>query len=1039
MLRVRVLGELRADVDGAAVTPPASRRAWSLLAWLALHPGEHARGAVAARFWPDVLDASARASLRSALWELRRALGDGGALLAGRDRIALRCETDLGEFEAHVAAGRLEQAVALHRGPLLAGLDDDWALEARDELAERLGSAYSRLAAAATTPADAVAWARRRLQLDPLDEDAARELMRRQAAAGDRAAALATYDRLSDRLREALGLAPSQQTRTLAGALRETEAPAAVRLEGVPLIGRDAELDALAGLWEHVQAGGGAVAVVGGEGGIGKTRLAVELLARARAGNARVGRCSAIAGAPPFAPWIELLAGLARELAPPPAESQWPEELGRLAPSLPRRLGRARGGPVDVPGELARARLFEAVVELAEHATADRPLVLLFDDVHVADAPTLELAAYLARRIEAMPVLIVLTRRMTPRRDEVDALAHAARGRGVTVRELELQPLRRAELEALVDAVSTLDAPARERVIAAADGNPLLALESARATAAGDRGPPASLRGAVRAAIAGLAVPARQVAELAAVAGRPLDRLEVSTLARPEDVLATMDCGLFHSADGRFGFRHELLREAVFADLEDVRRDLHHETLGRALRGSPAEAARHLRLAGRNDLAADRLVEAAAEAVRATALVEATAYLAEAAELRPGDAAIRLELGDVLAQLGRRQPARAALEQALALLDHADAGARAAAHRRAALWFRGQLCDPGQARRSAQQGIDALDASVVDDLEVRAELLLIRAWCEVTIDGSAAADATLEQLAALGLDLEHPPLRRHHLRTVESFALIAGGRLAEAETALVASGEAGEAAGRPDLAYSGWANAACIAVASGELGRALAHAERGARITGPFPAIALQTAGLRASVLALLGRHAEARVASDRQVELASRLGAPPLIAVADHDAGLFAALAGDHERAQELLGRALAGEPPVVRADARLRRAESLARLGRPEEAEAEIRAAAQEPMRATHRPDVLVARMTFVQALVALARADAGLAHRRLCEAERHWRRLAREDLFAREHLASLVDLGRPPVTGIVDPSLELKRVADELRGLETLADVR
>src|ERR1700742_3371405 len=108
MLRVRVLGELQADVDGAAVTPPASRRAWSLLAWLALHPGEHARGAVAARFWPDVLDASARASLRSALWELRRALGDGGDLLAGRDRIALRCETDLGEFEAHVAAGRLE-------------------------------------------------------------------------------------------------------------------------------------------------------------------------------------------------------------------------------------------------------------------------------------------------------------------------------------------------------------------------------------------------------------------------------------------------------------------------------------------------------------------------------------------------------------------------------------------------------------------------------------------------------------------------------------------------------------------------------------------------------------------------------------------------------------------------------------------------------------------------------------------------------------------------------------------------------------------
>src|SRR4051794_15820397 len=537
MLRVRVLGELQADVDGVAVAPPASRRAWSLLAWLALHPGEHARGTVAARFWPDVLDASARASLRSALWELRKALGVDGALLAGRERIALRCETDLGEFEACLAAGRLEQAVALHRGPLLAGLDDDWVLEARDELAERLGSAYARLAAAAT-PAEGVGWARRRLQLDPLDEDAARELMRRQAAAGDRAGALGTYDRLSDRLRESLGLAPSHQTRTLAGALRETQAPAAAHVEGPPLIGRGAELAALGALWSQVRACRGGVAVLSGEGGLGKTRLAAELLALARAESARAGRCNAIAGGPPFAPWIELLAGLARELEPPPAESQWLQELGRLAPSLPRRLGRARGSPADVPAELAPPRLFEAAVELAEYATADRPLVLLFDDVHVADAPTLELAAYLARRIESMPVLIVLTRRTVPRRDEVDALAHAARGRGVAVLELELRPLPRAELEALISAVTALDAPARERVIAAADGNPLLALESARAPAAGDRGPPASLRGAVRAAIAGLAAPAREVAELAAVAGRPLDRLEVSTLARAEDVLA---------------------------------------------------------------------------------------------------------------------------------------------------------------------------------------------------------------------------------------------------------------------------------------------------------------------------------------------------------------------------------------------------------------------------------------------------------------------------------------------------------------------
>lgn len=219
MLVVRLLGELQAEIDGHPGVPPPSRRAWSLLAWLALHAGEHPRTAVAARFWPDVLDTSARASLRSAVWGLRRALGTDEALIAGRNRIGLRCETDLARFDAYCAAGELEAAVALNRGPLLADLDEDWVLEARDEHAERLGAALARLAAAAA-PADAVAYARRRLALDPLDEEAARDLMRQQVAAGDRAAALATYDRLADRLRTTLGLATSAETRALAAAIR---------------------------------------------------------------------------------------------------------------------------------------------------------------------------------------------------------------------------------------------------------------------------------------------------------------------------------------------------------------------------------------------------------------------------------------------------------------------------------------------------------------------------------------------------------------------------------------------------------------------------------------------------------------------------------------------------------------------------------------------------------------------------------------------------------------------------------------------------
>jgi DNA-binding SARP family transcriptional activator len=1043
MLAVQLLGELTVEADGRPVAPPQSRRAWSLLAWLALHPGEHARGAVAARFWPEVLDSSARASLRSAAWSLRRALGPDadGALVAGRDRIGLRCETDVARFDADVAAGRLEDAVALCRGPLLADLDEDWVLEARDEHAERVGAVLSQLASAAGTHEDGVTWARRRLALDPLDEASARDLMTRLAAAGDRAGAIVVFDRLSDRLRTVLGLAPSAATRELAASVRAQEPAAAddgaapQRADRPPLVGRGEELRALLALWAHVREGGGAVALLSGEGGIGKTRLAGELLARARAAGARTARGTAVdlGGAPPFGLWIELLGDLVGALDAPPSGARWPEELARLAPSLPRRLGRASAVPADLPPDVARGRLFEAAIELAEHAGDAAPLVLLLDDVHLADAPSLELAAYVARRIERLPVLLVLTRRTVPRRDAVDALAHVARERGVAVAELDLEPLERRDVEELVGTVATLDAAQRERVIAAADGNPLLALESARATARGDVGPPSSLRGAVRTAIATLGEPARRAAEVAATAGRDLGRTELATLAAPEAVLEAMDSGLFRSTDGRFGFRHALLREAVYADLDDARRVMLHEQLAGALVGRPSEAAHHLRLAGRDDLAAGRLVRAAEDAARATAFAEAAAYLQEAIAIGPPAPGPHLQLAAHLAALGQRGPALAHLETGLGLLDPADAAGRAAAHLGAARWFRGSLCHPQSARDATLHGLDALDAAGLGERELRAELLLIRAWCEVTIAGAAAADETLKELAALGVDLEGDALRRHDLESVQGLIALADGRLRDAEDLHVAAGGAGERTGRPDMAYGGWSNAACIAAAVGALPRALQHADRGAAATVGFPVVEFQMAGLRAFLLARLGRHEESRAATDLQVELAARLGVPELTALADHDAGLLAMLGGDHERAALLLGRALAGDPPVQRAEARLRRAEALARLGRADAADAEIRAAVLEPVRPLHRPVVLVARMVFAQALSARARGDLVLAEARLREAEAHWRRLASDGAHSRDHLASLVDLGRPPVTGVVDPELELTRVAAELKELQ------
>jgi DNA-binding SARP family transcriptional activator/class 3 adenylate cyclase/tetratricopeptide (TPR) repeat protein len=233
MMRVKLLGEMTLEVDGVQLELPASRRARSLLGVLALERRTHPRGQLAARFWPDVLDESARTSLRSALSALRRALGANADryLLATRDGVGLagpdQLWTDVGEFERLRAEGRLEDALELCGGDLLEGLDEDWVYERREEHRARVLALLEQMAAGADAVGDlasAVALSRRQVALDPLSEEAHRELIRRLTASGDRSAALVTYRRLADRFASELGIVPSPATRELVEEIRAGEA-----------------------------------------------------------------------------------------------------------------------------------------------------------------------------------------------------------------------------------------------------------------------------------------------------------------------------------------------------------------------------------------------------------------------------------------------------------------------------------------------------------------------------------------------------------------------------------------------------------------------------------------------------------------------------------------------------------------------------------------------------------------------------------------------------------------------------------------------
>jgi DNA-binding SARP family transcriptional activator len=479
MLRVRVLGGVSATCDGRLTPEPGSRRAVALLGWLALHPGLRSRAEVAAALWPDVVDASARQSMRSALWSLRQVLPDE-ALLTTRDRVGLHADVDVDvrEFDALVAAGDVAAALDVDAGELLAGLDDEWALIARDEHRARVGALLRGLVDTTDDRRQAVAWARRAVELDPLSEESARLLMTSLAAAGDNPAALAVYRTLGDRLRRALRVSPAEETWRLAESIRTRAAagPATRTRAGLlPLVGRDRELAALAAAWTATRAGHGGMALVHGEPGIGKTRLIAQLVETAGAATVAVGAAPELPG-PPLALWVDVCGALLRRLDHLP-NAPW---VAALAPLLPAHVP---PDPVVVAPALEQARLAEAVVALITECARREPVLLVIEDVHAADDASLAMLAHVVRRAAEGRTLVVVTRRTRPRRDRLDALEQASRQNGLLRTDIALVRLDTRAIARLARLVGELDDAAVGAVVRGADGSPLLAVEAARALA----------------------------------------------------------------------------------------------------------------------------------------------------------------------------------------------------------------------------------------------------------------------------------------------------------------------------------------------------------------------------------------------------------------------------------------------------------------------------------------------------------------------------------------------------------------------------
>lgn len=1061
MLSIKLLGRMAVERDGRELPAPASRRAWSLLAYLALHPGPQPRGELAARFWPDVLDSSARASLRSAVWALRRVLEPFAPelLVAGREDVGLSTEIEMSVdalvFAEMLAGGRDREAVELCTGELLSGFEEEWISAARAAHREQLLDALERLAVGREQNGDhsaAIAWSRRQAAVDPLGEEAHRRLIVRLADSGDRAAALLAYRTFAERLRRELAVAPSQLTRDLAESLRAEPRPASAGpdLAGLlALVGRTAELSELLGAWQAATAGRGGVVSLSGEAGIGKTRLAGELLSRIAATGATTATCAALdlGGAAPFGLWSELIRELLPGLSVPPANAVWPDDLAHLAPEIHARFERPAPDRPPASPELERTRLMEAVVALVEWAARGRPLVLLLEDTHIADAASLELTGYVARRVAALPVLIVLTRRQRPRRVEADQLEHALRTRGILRLELALAQLYEPQIAELARLAAPLQDSEVKRVVQAAEGNALLTVEMSRALARGEEELSEGLGGAVRGAFGALTQPAREFAELAAVAARELDASEISALPLEQPALGAseaLDSGMFITRERRIAFRHALLREALYAEIAEPARATLHELWARVLleRESAggaqraAEPARHLRLAGRDLEAVDQLVRAAAGARQIAALAEAADYLREAAELDPRRAEVLIELAEVEAWSGHRGEAEEAFARALTLLQTAPADELAAAWLRRARWYHGPICVPPLVLECAGRALELLDSAgmSVASVPLRREALAAMAWAEAVAGSVEQAEHLLSELHGLTMDEPVDDLSTYDIGHARAFAAMRRGDFEAAYAPSIAAGEAIARAGRPDLAYGCWGNAAGAAAAAGEFTRALEFLDRGEAILAGkgLAVLEMQILAGRSFLLLRMDERDRARVAADAEVALAARIGEPQLLAMAAHDRGLVALADKDYPLAAQLLGEALIEGAPISRALTRLARAEALAHSGAAQEASAEVRATALEPLRASDWPETLVPRLARAQGLIAAAAGDRPLAIKRLQESLDGWRRQISRQSRGERMAAVLADLGRP-VVGLVEPERELEHVAAELESIK------
>ncbi|HYF66298.1 MAG TPA: AAA family ATPase, partial [Herpetosiphonaceae bacterium] len=552
-LAIYLFGELCVEIGGAPVklnVPPKTIPLWVYL--LLKRHASVSRTDLAARIWPDIPKAKARANLRRHLHHLQRMLPPHRPglpwLIHDGEHIQWNPDADywldVGEFERLMAHNaRLDQAVALYTGDVLPYLDDEWVFFERERLRLVYLTLLDSLVNYATARGDyaqAMTYAVRLVSQDPHREDASCRLMRLQYQAGDRAGVFAEYERLVTSLKQDLGLEPLPETVIFYKRLCQNDLPAldgcdlrAVGSYGIvdrlPFAGRNLEMAQMKSWWSQAVRGRGSVVLVQGQAGIGKTRIADELAAAVDPAWASVLRGTVTFGEPlSYQPILMALRAALPRLDTHALPRLRAATLMAVLPELKELYPDVQPLPVR-DGDIDRKRLFDALVHCFFSLAKARPTLLIVEDMHWAGAATWAFLEYMAQQITPVPILVLVTCRDGEHLQNIAAQKAIARmGKRSMLRQLSLGPLAEPTIAGLLATASVPGAevhtiaPLLYRI---SGGHPFFLgqLISHLAEGASPRDLPHDIHTVMRQRLDRLSPEAQQLAAVAAVIGTAFD------------------------------------------------------------------------------------------------------------------------------------------------------------------------------------------------------------------------------------------------------------------------------------------------------------------------------------------------------------------------------------------------------------------------------------------------------------------------------------------------------------------------------------